>query len=388
MKLGRLAAKSLLRNKVRTSLTVLGVAIAVLTFVLLRTIISAWTVAADHAAKDRVVTRHKVTFIMPLPKRYIDEVRQLKGVKEATFANWFGAKDPKHEREFFGTLAVDTNTFLSVYDEMLVPPDQIAGWKKERQGAIVGDVLAKKLGWKVGDRVTLQGSIFPGDWPFTISGIYTATRKSVDRSTFFFHWDYMNQSIPEARRDQIGWVVFRVDDPTRSADLAQVVDRHFDTRDVQTLSQSERAFNLSFLGMISTVLKAIDIISIVILAIMMLVLGNTIAMGVRERINEHGVLRAIGFSPMQIASAVVMESVVLGLLGGGVGLLIAYPFLEKGLGRWLEENLGALFPFVRVGTSTAILALGLAVLLSLVASLPPAYRAFRLRVVDALRRIG
>jgi putative ABC transport system permease protein len=388
MRLRLLAAKNLWRNKFRTSLTILGGAMAILTFLLLRTVVASWTAGVEHGAKDRVVVRHKISFVMTLPKRYVDEIKALRGVKTATWANWFGAKNPKQEREFFANIAVDPATLFEVYDELLVPEDQKVQWRQDRTGAIVGDVLAKKFGWKVGDKVVLSGTIFPGNWEFRISGIYTAVRKSVDRSTFFFHWSYLNDLAPPVFRDRIGWVVVRVDDPSRTAELCSAIDKHFDDREIQTVSQSERAFNLSFLGMFSAVLKAIDIVSLAILVIMLLILGNTIAMGVRERTNEYGVLRAIGFSPGHIATMILGEAALTGALGGGLGLLLAYPFIQRGFGRWIEENMGAFFPFFRIETKTAVIALGLTIGLGLLAALPSVIRALRLKVVDALRHIA
>ena len=388
MTLGSVAARNVLRNKARTVLTVLGVAIAILVFALLQTVLDAWTVAAEHAAKDRIGTRHKVTFIMPLPKRYVDDIRSTPGVKSATWMNWFGGKDPKNEKEFFGTMAVDPTSFLEVYDEIELPQDQAEKWREDRQGAVVGDVLAKKLGWKVGDRVTLSGTIFPGDWEFRIVGIYTAKRKSVDRSTFWFRWDYLNDSVPPRMQDQVGWVAARVDDPGRSAQISQEIDRKFEERDVQTLTMSERALSMSFMGMFSAVLKAMNVISIVILFIMTLILGNTIAMGVRERTHEYGTLRAIGFLPRHLAMFVLGEALTIGALGGAVGLAFAYPFINNVLGRFIEENMGGIFPYFRMAPATAVLAFILALAFAAAASALPAYRVTRLQVTDALRRIG
>jgi putative ABC transport system permease protein len=376
------------RNRFRTTLTILGVAVAVLAFVLLRTVVWAYTIAGEVAAKDRVVTRHKVTFVMSLPKRYVETIRETPGVTEATWANWFGGKDPNHDHEFFSTLAVDPKTFFSVYDEMQVDPAELTAFKENRRGAIVGDVIARKLGWKVGDRVKIVSQIFPGDWEFDVVGIYKATRKSVDRSQMIFQWDYFNEGVAPRARDKIGWVVSRVKDPTQTADVGRNIDKVFDERDTQTLSQSERAFNMSFLGMFSAVLKAIDIVSVVILAIMMLILGNTIAMGVRERTQEYGTLRAIGFLPRHLSALVMGEAIVTGVLGGTLGVLISYPIVEKGMGRWLEENMGAFFPYFRVVPATAGMAVALAVALSVLAAILPAIGASRLQVVDALRKVA
>lgn len=385
MTLAQLAVRNVRRNLFRTFMTVLGVAVALLTFTVLRTVIWAWSVGVEAAAKDRVGTRHKVTFIMPLPKKYIDDIRGTPGVVAATWANWFGGKDPRHEREFFATMAVDTASFFTVMDEMRVEPADMERWKQDRKGAIIGDVLARKLGWKVGDKVTLSGTIFPGDWEFQIDGIYSATRKSVDRSQFIFHWAYLNESLPERGRDQIGWVISRVRDAGQTAQVAASIDRIFDEKDVQTLSMSERSMANSFLGMVSAVFQAIDVVSGVILVIMLLILGNTIAMGVRERTGEYGVLRAIGFLPRHLALLVLGEGLAVGALGGVLGLWLAWLVVGV-LGRWIEENMGAYFPYFRLQGGVAAMAMGISMLLSTAAAALPAYRASRLRVIEALRR--
>ncbi|HEX8796070.1 MAG TPA: FtsX-like permease family protein [Polyangiaceae bacterium] len=388
MTLTGLAIRNLGRNKFRVALTVAGVAVAVVAFLLLRTVIWAWASGAEWAAKDRVVTRHKVTFVMTLPKRYVEDVRNAPHVKAVTWANWFGGKDPKHDKEFFGALGADATTYFSVYDEMKVPPDQLETWKHDRQGAIVGDVIAKKLGWKVGDRIALESGIYPGNWEFNIDGIYTATARSVDRSSFIFQWDYLNDSLPAGRKDQVGWIVSRVDDPAHVADIGVALDKRFEDLDTPTLSQDERSFQASFLAMFSAILNAMDIISGVILVIMTLILGNTIAMGVRERTSEYGVLRAIGFLPGHVALWIVFESLFLGVLGGVAGILLAWPFINFGVGRFLEENMGSFFPYFRLETTNILLGLGVAALLGAAASAIPAWRASKLVVVDAVRRVA
>lgn len=390
MTLVGLAARNVLRNKFRAALTILGVAVAVLTFMMLRTVVAAWNVGADYAVKDRLFTRHKITFVMTLPKRYITDLRAAPHVKVATFSNWFGGKDPRHDKEFFATLAVDSPTYFQVFDEYAVQPDTMKAWLEDPQGALVGDVLAKKLGWKVGDKVNLESGIFADkpEWEFHITGFYEAKAKSADRSTFLFHWEYLNKNIATRRQDQIGWMAARIDSPGRTADVGLALDKVFEEREVQTLSQDEHAFQTSFLAGFSAVLAAIDIVSVVILAIMMLVLGNTIAMGARERTNEYGVLKAIGFTGGHIAVFVLAEAMLIALLGGLLGVALAYPFVEKGIGRWLEENMGGFFPYFRIDTSVTVLALLLSLALGAAAAAIPAIRASRLRVVDALRRVA
>jgi putative ABC transport system permease protein len=278
-------------------------------------------------------------------------------------------------------------SFLQVYDEVQVDPETRDRWLQNRRGALVGDVLAKKMGWQVGQKVTISGTIFPGDWEFEISGFYTATRKSVDNSTWWFHWDYLNEGN-NRQKDMVGWMVSRVNDPSQAATLSKKIDDMFAEKEVQTSTQDEKSFQLSFLGMFSAVLTAIDYVSVVILIIMMLILGNTIAMGARERTSEYGTMRAIGFLPRHIGLYVLGEGLAIGLLGGLAGLLLSYPLVEKGLGRALEENMGGFFPYFRIAPATAVAALALALGLGAVASILPAWRAMRLNVVDSLRRVG
>jgi len=388
MQLATIAVRNIGRNKLRTFLTLAGVTVAVVFFLMLRTVIWSWTAGVEQAAKDRVGTRHKVSMIMQLPARYVEEIKQIPGVSKVAAANWFGAKDPKKESEFFASIAVEADPFLQVYDEIKIPAAQVEAWKQDRQGAIIGDALANSKGWKVGQKIVLSGTIFPGDWEFHISGIYTATRATVDRSTLWFHWKYLNESLPPRMQDKVGWIMARIDNPARAGEIARAIDKKFEDRDDQTLSMSEQAFQASFLGMISAVLSAIEIVSYVMMVIMGLILANTIAMGVRERTHEYGMLRAIGFMPKHIVIFILGEGIALGTLGGAIGLALGFPFVQGGLGPVLEQNLGAFFPFFRVSPGVALTSFGLAILLGGLAAILPARSAANLEVVGALRRVG
>lgn len=388
MTLTGIAARNIGRNKLRTTITVIVVAISTLFFIMLRTVVWSWTSASEFAAKDRIATRHKVSFVMQLPKRYAEEIAQMPGVTAVSYANWFGGKDPKDENDFFATIATDPASLLKVYPEIKAPQAQKEAWMSDRRGALIGDALAKKKGWKVGDKITLAGSIYPGNWDFNVSGIYTTTTTNVDRSTVWFHWDYMNESLPERRKDMVGWIVSNISDPGASGRISKEVDAKFEERDLQTITMSEAALNQSFLGMFSAILKAIDLVSVVMIAIMGLIVGNTIAMGVRERTNEYGVLRAIGFLPKHVAQFVLGEALVIGVVGGLLGLALGYPFVNFGVGRFLEENMGQMFPQFRVQPQIAAMAFGLALVLAVVSAILPARRAAKLQVVESLRRVG
>jgi putative ABC transport system permease protein len=393
MNLATLAVKNVSRHKGRTALTALGIAVAIVLFTLMRVFVLSWTGSVDDAASDRLGTRHKVTFIMTLPKRYAEDianipgVAKVNGVPQVSYMNWFGGKVESRPNDFFATIATDPETFLQVYNEIIVDPAQAAAWKANRQGALVGDQLAKLMGWKVGDKVVLSGSIYPGNWDFVIEGIYTAQRRTVDRSTFWFHWNYLNESPVSRIKDQIGWIVTRVDTPGASAEIAKKIDAVFDERDVQTLTMSEKAMNQSFLGMFSAILKAIDVVTVAILLIIVLILGNTIAMAVRERTHEYGCLRAIGFRGKHIALFVVGESLTIGLIGGLLGLAIAQVFINGLLGPAVEEMMGAMFPHFRIPPALAATGMVIAAGLAVVAAIVPAYRASKLNVAESLRTV-
>jgi len=388
MNLTSIAARNIGRNKLRTALTISVVAIATLFFILLRTVVWSWTSASEFSKKDRIATRHKVSFVMQLPKRYAEEIAEIPGVAAVTYANWFGAKDAKNENDFFATIATDPQSLLSVYSEIKTSAAEKEAWLGDRQGALVGDALAKKKGWKVGDSVTLKGTIYPGDWTFNIRGIYTTRTTNVDRSTLWFHWKYLNESLPERRKDQVGWIVANIRNASDSGRISKEIDAKFGDRDLQTITMSEAALNQSFLGMFAAVLKAIDVVSVVITLIMALIVGNTIAMGVRERTNEYGVLRAIGFLPGHVSRFILVEGVVIGVLGGLIGVILGYPVVNGGMGRMIEENMGNMFPQFKVQPQIALIAFGLATALGFLAAILPARKAARLQVVEALRRVG
>jgi putative ABC transport system permease protein len=386
--LATIAVKNTRRNLFRTVLTILGVAVAMLAFLLIRTVLSAWLVGVEYSAKDRIGTRHKVTLAMTLPKRYVEDARGVQGVAATTYFNWFGGKLAGKEDQPFATMATDPQSFFDVYDEVIVQEDQRKHWIEDRRGALVGSTLAKQFGWKVGDHIILDGTLFPGQWEFDIDAIYTASRRSIDQSSFFFHWDYLNESIPETTREQVDWIAAKVPDPSQSAAVSRRIDQLFEPRDIQTLSMSERAMQTSFLGGISALLSALQIVSIVILVIMMLLLGNTIAMGVRERTHEYGVLRALGFLPKHLMAFVIGEGTLLGLLGGAIAVGLAYPMINGGVGAFIEENFTGFFPYFRVADFDAAIVIVLSIVLAVVASIIPAYQTSRLHVTDALRKVG
>lgn len=389
MTLATLAARNLTRNKTRVVLTVVGVMVTVLAFMLFRTFINTFTTQSEAAATDRIATRDKVSFIMSLPKNYADKVKATPGVKAVTWANWFGGQDPRDKTNFFGTFAVDPKSYLEVYPEVLLSPAAREKFLADRQGVLIGDRLAPRLKVKEGDDLTLTSQIFPGEWKFHVSGVYTANTRSIDRSSVLFHWDYFNDSpVNKLQKDKIGWMISRIDDASKSAEISKRIDTTFDVLDQQTISMSEKALQLSFLAGFSAILGIVDFVSYVILGIMLLIVGNTIAMGVRERTHEYGTLLAIGFEPSHIGRLIVLESAFVGLVGGIAGATLG-SLVVRGLARaFAESPMSAFFEFFQLAPLTAVVGCGVAVALGAVGAVIPAWRASKLSVSNALRVVG
>lgn len=380
--------RNLRRRPGRTILTILVVMVTVLIFCGIRTFILSFTAGADEAAADVLAVRHKVSITLPLPKHYIDTLRAVPGVKVATWANWFGAKDPKERLPFFDGFAVDQDSYFDVQDAMKVKPEELAAWKQTPNGAILGDQLAKAFHVKIGDRMVINSDIYPGDWEFQVVGIYTPVRTTADRTSMIFRWDYLNNDPrAEFSKEHIGWMFARVTDPAGGAEVAKRIDAKFDGNDDQTMTMSERAFALTFLGGFAALLGAFNWVSIVILLIMALILANTIAMSVRERTHEYGVLRAIGFPPARILGFIVGESLLVAVVGGVLGVAITWLAINRGLGPLMRENLsGGFASFFTPGWVFGV-ALAAAAVLGLIAGVLPAMLASRHKITDALRRV-
>ncbi|HEY1558790.1 MAG TPA: ABC transporter permease [Kofleriaceae bacterium] len=392
MNIATYARRNLFRRRGRTILTMSAVALAVLIFCVIRTVVAEWNAGADAAAQDRLAIRHKVSITMQLPRHYVDDVRGMKaqGVKAVTWANWFGAKDPKERIPFFAGFAVDQNSWFDVMDEFQVDPAVLEEWKKieNKNGAIIGDQLAKAFGVKVGDKLVVNSDIYPGDWEFKVLAIYKPLRRTADRNTLMFRWDYLTDD-PRATfsKDQVGWMTARIDDPGKGAEIGRAIDAKFSEKDDQTLTMSERAFQLGFLGGFSAILHAFDYVSLGILLVMVLILANTIAMAVRERTHEYGVLRAIGFPPGHILGFILGESILVALVGGALGVLVTLGLINGMIGPFIEENMSGMFPYFSVPTAVIATAFGAAVAVGVLAGIVPAILASKLKVTDALRRL-
>jgi putative ABC transport system permease protein len=335
---------------------------------------------------ERLVTHRKASLLMELPRSFVDEVHTIPHVTAVTWSNFFAGKDPNLPGDLFTSLAVDPATYFRVYDDVFVAPADLDAWSHDRRGAIVGPDLARKPGWKVGDEIVLESGLFPGMWQLRIDALYTPATKSGGGGRLFLHWAYVDDSRAPEQLGTVLWIASRVDDPARAGDVGALIDRVGDLRGMPTVTQDQRAFTRSFVDVYSAIFTTLNVVSLIILTVMALVLGNTIAMGARERTREYGMLRGIGFRPLQVGLLVLGESLAVGLLGAAIGFTLAYPVVDLGVGRFLEEHMSSFFPHFRLAPGDAIVGLALITTLSAAAGVLPAWAASRVRTIDAVRR--
>ncbi len=381
MKFFPLLWSSLWRKKVRTIFTLLSIFVAFLLFGLLMTIRQAFSFGVDIAGLDRLILIHKVSLIMPLPISYLDRLNATEGVKLATHQSWFGGvyQDPSN---FFAQIVVDPDPFLAMYPEFKLPPDQFAAWKADRQGAIVGVDLARRFDWKIGDRIPIQGTIWQPKsgqvWEFNIAGIYDGDA-GVDKTQLFFRYDYLNEN--RAQGDGlVGWYVVRIADAAQAQQMGAKFDAMFANSSAETKTTTEKGFVEGFAKQIGDIGAIMIAILVAVLFTMMLVAANTMAQSVRERTSEVGVLKTLGFSNGSILWLVLAESLLITLIGGGLGLGLAWLFVQQG------DPTGGMLPIFILPSRDVVAGGVLIVVLGVLAGLLPAITAMNLKITDALRR--
>jgi putative ABC transport system permease protein len=381
----KLIFKNAFRHKLRTFLTILGVTIAILAFGLLRTVVSAWYAGVEASSASRLVTRNAVSLVFPLPLSYREKIRQVEGVKQVSYGTWFGGIYID-EKNFFANYAVEPRTYLQMYPEIIVPPGQLAAFLRDRKGAVAGRKLAERFGWKIGDIITLKGTIFPGNWDFVLQGIYKGRDETVDETAFFFQWDYLNEALKKAGRtwgDQVGWYMVEINNPDIAADVSVRIDKMFKNSLAETLTETEKAFQLSFISMTEAIVIAIKLVSFVIIFIIMAVVANTMAMTARERIGEYAIFKTLGFGAFHISGLVFAESLTITMIGASLGIFLTFP-----VARIFGKELSQYFPIFNVEHKTIIMDIVAAFVVASVAAIFPAWRAVKIGIADGLRRIG
>jgi putative ABC transport system permease protein len=381
----KLLIRNLFRHKLRAILTIAGISIAILAFGLLSTVVSAWYAGVNASSANRLITRNAISLVFSMPISYKERIRQAEGVKSVSYANWFGGIYIT-EKNFFPNFAVEPVSYLAMYPEFVLPDEQKSAFIRDRKGCVAGRKLAERYSWKVGDSITLKGTIFPGNWDFVLKGIYTGKDKSTDEGQLLFHWNYLNETMRKnypRRADQVGIFLVEVNNPQQSAEVSRRVDAMFKNSLAETLTETEKAFQLSFVSMTEAIVVAIRIVSYVVIVIIMAVAANTMAMTARERIGEYAIFKAIGFSGWHIAGMVFGESILIAGLGCLLGILLTFPVAAV-----FADKLDQFFPVFIVEQNTIWLDVGLAMLVGVVAGIFPTWRAATIRIADGLRRIG
>jgi putative ABC transport system permease protein len=390
----RLVLVNLMRNKLRTVLTLGSVFVALFLFSSLGAILDTLQAAADSGSRERLATRHSIALTNFLPYSYKDRIRTIPGVQRVCTQIWFGARDPNDRRGFFTQFAVDDD-FWPMYRKDLhlvewsepavpvsVPADQdphLAAYLVERSACVVGRDLMKKKGWSLGQTIHLEGTIFPGTWDYTIRGVYEKLPGGTwNNDMMLFHHEYVVEK-GMGGRELTGVFKLEVPDKSRSATIARQVDEMFENSDNATKTESEQAFGAGFVSMFGNVPFALRMIGFAVVFTILVISANTMVMSVRERTSEFGVLKTLGFTDGAIFGLVVTEGAIITTGGGLLGALLAKFGLEG-------KPLGFL-PSIVITWDTVLLAIAIAVGLGAVSGLIPAWQASRLRIVDALRRL-
>lgn len=383
MKYFHLLWRNLLRRKIRTTFTFLSVVVAFLLFGLLMAIRFGFEGGVELAGQNRLLTIHKVSLIQLLPIRYLGAIKSTPGVRGATHFTWFGGiyQDPKN---FFANMAVEPEPLLKIYPEYVLDDDTRARWLSTRTGAIAGRKLAERFGWKVGDRIPLKATFYrPTDgnetFEFDLVGIYRGATSDIDETQFFFNYDYLKERTGD--RGQVGWYAVEVEDPAHADQVARAIDRQFANSPAETKTATEKAFMQSFANQVGDTGAMMSAISAIVFFVILLIAGNTMAQSVRERTNELGVLKTIGFTDLAVTAMVLGEALLLTTLAGVIGLVLAMA-ATSGLATLVERFLPVFYlPMRSVGIGVV-----LAMLLGLASGGLPALLARRLTIVDALRR--
>ena len=379
MKFLPLVLANLKRHKLRTVLTIASVAVALFLFASLRTVVTSLSAGAEVSSASRMVVQNSTSFINPLPQSYATRLASVPHVTGVTWANWFGGKYGDG-RVFFAQFAIEPESYLNMYPEITVPEDQKQAFLHERTAVLVGEGLIQKFGWKVGDNVTLQGTIFPGDWTFTIRGIYHPTLKEYGNDSFMFHYDYLYEKYPD--RVQPGWYILKIDDAEQAPQIARTIDDQYRNSPSPTKTGTEKAFAAGFAGMWGNVKVLMGTIGMAVVFAILLVTANAMMMNQRERTAEVAVMKTVGFTDARVFRLVIVEAAVISLTGSFIGLGLA-ALLPKvtGFGE------GGFLPGYHVTPGTAIIGAVVAILLTLASGVFPAWQAARLPVVQALRRV-
>lgn len=386
MFLFKLLLKNAFRHKLRTLLTMVGLIVAISAFGLLRTVVDAWYAGVDGTSNTRLITRSAISVGYPLPLYYADRIKKVEGVTGVTWVNWFGGIYIDR-RNFFARFAVDGKSYFEMYPEYILDDAEKAAFMADRQGAIVGRKLAQRFGWKIGDTIPLSGTVYPGNWNFTIRGIYHATDARTDESLMMMHWSLLAESVRKrlgnAAASQVGIYMVNIKDPGRASMVSQEIDAMFRNSVAETRTETEKAFQLGIVSMSEAILMAVRAVSFVVILIIMAVMANTMTMTARERLAEYATLKALGFSPAFVVKLLFGESLMIAVIGGAIGIAMTFPLA---IGFLHQTN--NLFKVFEVSQTTMVYQGIAAVIVGLISAAWPAWKMSNIDIVQGLRHVA
>jgi putative ABC transport system permease protein len=368
------------RRKIRTTFTLLSIFIAFMLFGFVMTVRTAFGFGVDIAGNDRLVLINKVTLILPLPISYLQRIQQIPGVERVTHQTWFGGSY-QEARNGVASMAVDLDSFLDIYKEIKLPEEQIKAWRADKQGVIVGKSIAERNGWKIGDRFQLLAPSWQPKqpWEFNVSGIYGGG-PSVNGNQVFLRYDYLDQNRSEEADGIVGWYVVQIADPAKAVEMGQTFDAMFANSGFETKTTTQKGFADGFAKQVGDIGTITVAIASIVLFMFGLVVASTMVQSVRERTSELAVLKTLGYADWKILLLVLLESLIITVGGGGLGLAVAWGLIQLG------DPTGGLLPLYTLPASNIAVGFVLMILMGLVAGLMPAVGAMRLKITDALRK--
>lgn len=382
MKFRALILANLLRKKIRLILTIGSFAIALVLFTFLAVVKSAFNRGIEIAGADRLVVVDRVGLMQLMPVSYAEKIAAIPGVKYVTHDHWFGGVY-QDQKNFFPQFVIDVENHRKVYPEFIVPDEQWNNFVKDRQGAIAGASLAKRFGWKIGDRIPIKTTLYgAATWEFNLDGIYHTQKTDGDQGQFWLQWKYFDENVPAAVKSTAGWYILKLDSPDDAVRVAKEIDEKFANSSDETKTETESAFAAGFAKQFGNIEFLILSIGSVVFFTLLLVTGNTMAISVRERTSELAVLKAIGLTDRAVLFLVLAESMLIALIGGLLGLFLAWAAIPV-----ISAALTGLLPPLLLPKTMLLFALIFAIFVGAVGGLIPGIGAMRLRVVNALRRV-
>jgi putative ABC transport system permease protein len=391
----KLVVVNLFRNPLRTFLTMASVTVALFLYCALGGILDTLQESIKVGSESRLVTRNKISLVQWMPMAYRPRIEAVPGVKRVAVQNWFGAQDPADTKGFFAQFAVDDPWYVihgKDYEVVDASPAQakggvpegadprLAAYFQEQTACVVGQKLMEKKGWKLGQTVTLAGTIFPGSWPFTIRAVYRSKKQSFVDETMYFHYKYLSEK-GLGGQEPVGTFVLELNDPSQASAITHAVDSQFENAAPATLTETEQAFQAGFVSMYGNIPFVLRVIGLSIVFSILLIAANTMMTSIRERTSEFGVLKTLGFTDGAVFGMVVIEAAVITLGGGLLGALGARALVSG------ARVPGGFFPPMSIYWGTVLTGIAIAVAIGAVSGLVPAVQASRLRIVDALRRV-